>query len=108
MSAALNKELKTKYNVRCVPIRQDDEVEIVRGRHSGKSGKVTAVPRRKYCIHVDRVTCDKANGQQIQLPIHTSNVVIVKLKLDKDRKALLKRRNKSAQKGKYTEADVDN
>ena len=41
-------------------------------------------------------------GQQVQLPIHPSNVQIVTLKLDKDRKALLERKkrdDKSKNKG---------
>jgi len=31
MSAPLSKELRQKYNVRAMPIRKDDEVQVVRG-----------------------------------------------------------------------------
>lgn len=77
--------------VRSIPIRKDDEVTIVRGLNKDKEGKVTSVYRLKYVIHVERVTRDKATGQSVPLGIHPSNVVITKLKLDKDREAILER-----------------
>ncbi|KAL7932314.1 ribosomal protein L24/26 [Trichoderma chlorosporum] len=91
MSAPLSKELREKYNVRSIPIRKDDEVTIVRGSNKGREGKVTSVYRLKYVIHVERVTRDKASGQSVPLGIHPSNVVITKLKLDKDRESILAR-----------------
>jgi large subunit ribosomal protein L26e len=91
MSAPLSKELREKYNVRSMPIRTDDEVTIVRGSNKDKEGKVTSVYRLKYVIHVERVTRDKANGASVPLGIHPSNVVITKLKLDKDRENILER-----------------
>lgn len=116
MSAPLSKELREKYNVslcspapgplspatalanarppkqvRSIPIRKDDEVQIVRGSNKDKEGKVTSVYRLKYVIHVERVTREKVSGQSVPLGIHPSNVVITKLKLDKDREAILER-----------------
>ena len=103
MSAPLSKELRAKYAVRAVPIRRDDEVMIVRGHYHDREGKVTQVYRKKFRIHVERVTRDKANGQSVPIPIHPSKVMITKLKLDKDRKAMLDRKNRSVKKGKYTD-----
>ena len=45
-----------------MPIRKDDEVTIVRGFFNDRDGKVTQVYRRKYVIHVERATREKANG----------------------------------------------
>ncbi|KAK0741066.1 translation protein SH3-like domain-containing protein [Schizothecium vesticola] len=91
MSAPLSKELREKYNVRSIPVRKDDEVLVVRGTNKDKEGKVTSVYRLKYVIHIERVSREKANGQSVPLGIHPSNVVITKLKLDKDREAILER-----------------
>lgn len=77
--------------VRSIPIRKDDEVQIVRGSNKDKEGKVTSVYRLKYVIHIERVTREKTSGQSVPLGIHPSNVVITKLKLDKDREAILER-----------------
>ncbi|KAI0485420.1 ribosomal protein L24 [Xylaria cf. heliscus] len=91
MSAPLSKELREKYNVRSIPVRKDDEVQIVRGSNKGREGKVTSVYRLKYQIHIERVTREKTSGQSVPLGIHPSNVVITKLKLDKDRENILER-----------------
>merc|ERR1712183_846987 len=103
MSAPLSKDLRAKYQVRAVPIRRDDEVMIVRGHYHDREGKVTQVYRKKWRIHIERVTRDKANGQTVQIGIHPSKVVITKIKLDKDRKALLDRKNRATKKGKNSD-----
>merc|ERR1711912_121551 len=111
MSAHLNKELSQKYHVKSMPIRNDDEVIVVRGSHRGREGKVIQVYRKKYVIHIERVTREKSNGSTVNVGIHPSNVMITKLKLDKDRRAILDRKDTTKElakgKGKYS-ADVDN
>jgi len=92
MSAPLSKELRKKHNVRAVPIRKDDEVQVVRGTHKGRDGKVTQVYRKKWIIHIEKLTREKANGATVNLGFHPSKVVITKLKIDRDREALLARR----------------
>jgi large subunit ribosomal protein L26e len=77
-----------------MPIRKDDEVRVVRGKFAGKEGKITQVYRKKYVIHIERVTRDKANGQTVNIGINASNVQITKLKMDKSRKAILDRKNR--------------
>merc|ERR1711929_50215 len=110
MSAHLNKEQSQKYHVKSMPIRKDDEVIVVRGSNKGREGKVIQVYRKKYVIHIERVTREKSNGSTVNVGIHPSNVVITKLKLDKDRRAILERKDTSKDteegKGKYS-ADVD-
>lgn len=70
---------------------------------------MTTVYRKKFVINVERVVREKANGQSVPIGIDASKVVITKLKLDKDRKKILERKNRAvgeANKGKFTEADV--
>merc|ERR1712171_27662 len=111
MSAHLNKDLSSKYHVKSMPIRKDDEVIVVRGSHRGREGKVIQVYRKKYVIHIERVTREKSNGSTVNVGIHPSNVMITKLKLDKDRRAILDRKDTAKElakgKGKYSES-VDN
>ena len=49
--------------------------------------------RKKWVIHIERITREKASGATVQVGIHPSKCVITKLKLDKDRKAILDRKN---------------
>ena len=46
-----------------MPIRKDDEVTVVRGYYKSREGKVMQVYRRKYVVHIERVTTDKQNGE---------------------------------------------
>jgi large subunit ribosomal protein L26e len=100
MSCHLSKELRSKYDCRSIPVRKGDTVSIkvgsAEGGVKGKTGKVLTVYRRRWCIHVEKVVRDKKNGQQVQIPVDPSNCEISQLKLDKSRKALLSRKNRSA------------
>mmetsp|Transcript_20145 Transcript_20145/g.47544 ORF Transcript_20145/g.47544 Transcript_20145/m.47544 type:complete len:137 (-) Transcript_20145:85-495(-) len=107
MSCSLSKELRKKYNVRSVPIRKGDEVQIVRGDFKNRDGKVTTVYRSKYVIHVERVTREKQNGATVFVPIHPSKAIITKLHLDKDRVALLNRKSRSGVDASDNMADLD-
>nr|CAJ17323.1 ribosomal protein L26e [Eucinetus sp. APV-2005] len=111
MSAPLSKELRQKYNVRTMPIRKDDEVQVVRGHYKGQQvGKIVQVYRKKFVVYIERIQREKANGASVYVGIHPSKCVIVKLKMDKDRKKIIDRRAKGRElalggkdKGKYTE-----
>merc|ERR1712112_646264 len=95
MSSPLNKELREKYGVKTMPIRKDDEVQVVRGQYKGQQvGKVVQCYRKK------------SSGASVYVGIHPSKVCIVKLKMDKGRKEILERRAKGrrdakGEKGKY-------
>ena len=94
MSAPLSRELR-KIQRKKYAIRKDDEVMVVRGfAFKNQEGKVISVYRKRYVIHIERVTLEKKNGAIVQVGIHPSNVVITKLKLDKSRKAMLARKNR--------------
>ncbi|MBZ3885300.1 60S ribosomal protein L26 [Sciurus carolinensis] len=100
MSSPLSKELRQKYNVRSMPIRKDDKVQVVRGHYKGRN-----------VIYIKRVQQEKANGTTVHVGIHPSKVVITRLELDKDPKKILERKAKSRQvrkeKGKYKEETIE-
>ncbi|CAH2269033.1 jg16057 [Pararge aegeria aegeria] len=110
MSSPLSKELRQKFNVKSMPIRKDDEVQVVRGHYKGQQvGKVVQVYRKKFVVYIERIQREKASGASAYVGIHPSKCVIVKLKMNKDRKSILDRRAKGrlaalgGDKGKYTE-----
>jgi large subunit ribosomal protein L26e len=103
MSANLSKELQARHGVRSMPIRKDDEVLVVRGLYKTREGKVTTCFRKKMVVHIERITREKMSGQQVPVGIQASNLVITKLKMDKDRKAKLEAKAKKSR-GTATEA----
>merc|ERR1712188_30099 len=95
MSAPLSKDLRQKYGVRSIPVRKDDEVIVTRGPFkSAQAGKVTSVYRKKWVLHIERVQREKANGATVFVGVRPSKVEVVKLKIDRDRKKILDRKNK--------------
>lgn len=108
MSAPLSKELRLKHNVRSLPVRKNDEVRVVRGQYKG-DGKVLTCYRKKFVIHIERISREKANQMPVPVGIHPSNCVITKIKMDKDRKAILDRKNRESKqdKGKFSDTDVN-
>ena len=59
----------------------------MRGNHKGHKGKIIQVFRKKWVIHIDKLTKNKANGAPYQIPIDPSKVAITKVKEGKDRLA---------------------
>ncbi|KAK9826343.1 hypothetical protein WJX74_010853 [Apatococcus lobatus] len=109
MSSPLSTELRQKHSVRSVPIRKDDEVTVVRGTYKGREGKVVQVYRKKWIIHIERITREKVNGATVNVGIDPSKVLVTKLKMDKDRRKMLERKgaSKTADKGKGKYSDSD-
>merc|ERR1711879_74760 len=108
LSAPCSKDVAAKFGLKrlSMPIRKDDEVQIVRGKYKEEpAGKVIAVYRKRMCIFVERVVKEKANGSQIQVPVHPSNCVITKLKQDPDRKNLINRKKQAASGGDNEDID---
>ncbi|MBS7287691.1 MAG: 50S ribosomal protein L24 [Candidatus Freyarchaeota archaeon] len=91
--ARLAPELREKYGVKTLPVREGDEVLVMRGAFRGTEGKVVEVDAKKYRIHVENVTIEKADGTTVYYPLHPSKVMITKLKLDDDwRKRIMDRK----------------
>ena len=89
----LNKNLRKEYGKRSMGIRKGDEVIIMRGRHKKIAGKVTDVDMKNLKVYVDNVKTKKVSGQEIQVGIDPSNIMITKIYLDdKKRIKALKRK----------------
>lgn len=63
MSSHLNKELRTKYDVRSIPVRKGDVVKVMRGTLKGREGKVITVYRKKWAVYIEKLTREKTNGK---------------------------------------------
>ena len=68
---------------------------VVRGSHKNREGKVTQVYRKKFVVYIQNIHRDKANSAQVNIGIHPSNLQITKLKIDKDRKKILERKDRT-------------
>ena len=95
LSAHLSKELREKYKRRSLPVRKGDEVEIMRGEFKGKRGKIARVDLKNYKVYIEGITRKKTTGELVQVPIHPSNLKLISLNLeDEKRKKILERKVK--------------
>jgi len=98
LNVHISKELREKLNIkkRAIGIRKGDTVKVMAGPHKGETGKVTDVNLRTGMVLIDSIKRKKANGKEILVPIHSSNLYITDLDLsDKYRKAIIERAGKA-------------
>ncbi len=81
MSSPLSDKLREKYGTRSLPLREGDEVEVMRGAFKGHVDSVAEVDRRNEKVYVEKVTVEKADESKQPYGIHPSNLRIVDLDL---------------------------
>ncbi len=92
MSATLSKELREKFHRRSLPVRKGDEVKIMRGEFKGRTGKVIKVDLKKLRVYIEGITRKKSTGEEVHVPIHPSNLMIIKADMnDKMRQKIIER-----------------
>ena len=86
LSAHLSADLREEYGIRSARVVRGDTVVIVRGNEDirGIEGKVMDVFTDENRVSIDGITINQADGTAVARPIHTSNLVIVKLNLADD------------------------
>ena len=82
MAAHLSPELRKKHGRRSFPIRVEDTVRILRGDFSGIEGKISEVDRSAYAVYIEGVTREKVSGENVKVPVHPSNLIIINMNLD--------------------------
>ena len=92
LTARLAPELIEKHGIRNIPIRKGDTVLICRGAFRDSEGEVQTVDMKTMRVHIENITIDKVDGSAVPFPIQTSNVMITKLKMDKNRQAVIDRK----------------
>ena len=84
--APLSAELREEYGRRSVRVNVGDTVEIQRGDFAGESGEVIDVDLRAAEIHVEDVTIETADGEEVPRSLDASNVQVTDLDLEDDRR----------------------
>ena len=84
--ATLSADLREKYGQRNVRVNAGDTVEVLRGDDSGEEGEVLKVDLQHTVIHVEDVTLEKTDGEEVPRPLDTSNVRVTDLNLEDDKR----------------------
>lgn len=84
--ATLSSELREKYGQRSVRVNQGDTVEVLRGDAAGEQAEVVRVDLRAAVVHVEDVTLETADGEEVPRPTDASNLKVTELELSDDRR----------------------
>ncbi len=88
----LDEFLQEEYGLRNLPVKKGDLVKVMRGQFRNTEGKVVRVDYSHARVYIDSATTTKANSTEVQVPLHASNLMIVKLELDNERKELIQKK----------------
>ncbi|MHA1577193.1 MAG: 50S ribosomal protein L24 [Candidatus Thorarchaeota archaeon] len=92
LKCRLDEFLREEFAMRSIVPKKGDLVRIMRGQFRDTEGKILGVDYGTIRLIVDSATTTKADGKEVQLPIHPSNVLIVKLEMDDERKKAIERK----------------
>ncbi|MFW9807271.1 MAG: 50S ribosomal protein L24 [Candidatus Thorarchaeota archaeon] len=89
LKCRLDEFLQEEYGLRSLVVKKGDLVRIMRGQFRDTESKVTKVSYRKGVVYLDSTTITKSDGKEAAVPVHPSNLMLVKLELDDERKTLI-------------------
>jgi large subunit ribosomal protein L24 len=70
-------------------VKTGDLVKVMRGQFRDTEGKVLRVDYKDVEVFLDSATVTKSDGKEVNIPLHPSNLMLVKLELDDERKQLI-------------------
>ncbi len=80
--STLADDLREEYDQRNVRVNEGDTVEVLRGDEAGAEGEVVAVDLREAVVHVEDVTLETADGEEVPRPMDASNLRVTALTTD--------------------------
>ncbi len=92
LKCQLDEFLREDYGLRSLVVKKGDLVRIMRGQFRDTEGKVVRVDYSNVRVYVESGTTTKADGKEVQIPLHPSNLKITQLELDDERKRLIERK----------------
>jgi len=98
LSAHLSKDLIKRWKKRSLPVRNGDEVKVMRGRFKGTIGKITRVDLKKLKVYIENVKRKKVSGEEVHVPIHPSNLLILNPVMDDKRRLKVINKTKKGEK----------
>ena len=89
LKCRLDEFLQEEYGLRSLVVKTGDLVKIMRGQFRDTEGKVVRVDYKDVEVFLDSATVTKSDGKETNIPVHPSNLMLVKLELDDERKQLI-------------------
>jgi large subunit ribosomal protein L24 len=98
LAGHLDKKLGKELGTRSIALRKGDSVKVMRGGFKGKNGKITGVDYKKGVVFVEKVMRKKANGEEVQVPLQASKLLVVELEKSDSKRFKAKKAQASGKK----------
>ena len=92
LKCRLDEFQQEEYGLRSLVIKKGDLVRVMRGQFRDTEGKIIGVSYSKMRVYIESATTTKADGKEVNIPLHPSNLLIVKLEIDDERKSLIEKK----------------
>ena len=86
LRATLSDELREEYGTRSTRVNAGDTARVMRGDYAGSEGEVLRVDLDDAVVHVEEVTVEKADGEEVAYPLDASNLELTELDLGDERR----------------------
>ncbi len=86
LHATLADDLREEYDRRRTRVNAGDTVEVMRGDFAGEEGEVVRADLEDGVVHVEDVTVETADGEEVPRPVDASNLRITELDLEDERR----------------------
>ncbi|MFB6311342.1 MAG: 50S ribosomal protein L24 [Salinirussus sp.] len=84
--ATLSDDLREEFGRRSVRVNEGDTVEVMRGDFAGEEADVLRVDLKDATVHVEDVTQETADGEEVPRPLDASNLRVTGLDRSDDRR----------------------
>ncbi|MBS3794691.1 MAG: 50S ribosomal protein L24 [Candidatus Thorarchaeota archaeon] len=88
----LDEFLREEYGLRSMKLKKGDLVKIMRGRFRETEGTVERLDYKEVRVYLDSATTEKADGTEINVPIHPSNLMLLQPEMDDEREERIEKR----------------
>ncbi len=82
LSARLDKGLRKELGKKTLPLRKGDDVQIMRGKNKKKKGKILRIDRSGMTVFIEGIIRKKSDGTEIPVGISSSNLLIIEINRD--------------------------
>lgn len=94
LSVNLSKDLRAKHGKRNVVLRKGDTVKVMRGKFNKKEGKVTSINIKQLKVFIEGIQTKKMDGSKVDVRLRPSNLQIIALNLEDQKRGLVSKTGK--------------
>lgn len=86
ISSNVSQDLRDRLGTRRIKLRTGDQIKVMRGDKSGETGIVNEIDFDNEVVYADGITTERNDGTEVQIALRPSNVQVVAMNVDDQRR----------------------